>query len=357
MQKLTSSYQINSPLKVLQYIILVSVILYFGKTLLIPLSFSVLISFMLFPVCKWLEKKGLAKNLSVLISLLIVFMLFVLIIYLLSIQIIAFSKEWAPFKVKLIEAFNTTSDYFSSHFGISAEKQFDYFKNIIDNSSVSLFTAVKTVLYSFSESIFFFLIIPVFSALILIHRQMLAKVLYQIFPSNKTETIHEILIKTIDSYYIFIKGMGLVYLIVGTLNSIGLVILGIPHPFLFGFIASILTFIPYIGILISSILPIAISWITFNSIWYPVGVIVVFTIVQILEAYLIFPFIVGKGLKINTLVIMIMITLGGMIWGAAGMILFIPFTGIAKLIADRTESLKTLALLLGDGTTKDRKLG
>jgi predicted PurR-regulated permease PerM len=66
-----------------------------------------------------------------------------------------------------------------------------------------------------------------------------------------------------------------------------------------------------------------------------------FFIVQILEAY-VFPFAVGSRLKINTLVIIIMITAGGFV-GAAG-ILFIPFASIAKLIADRTERI-----LLGDG--------
>ena len=140
----------------------------------------------------------------------------------------------------------------------------------------------------------------------------------------------------------------MVYLVVGILNSIGLAIIGIPHPILFGFTASILTFIPYVGILISSLLPIAISWITFNSIWYPIGVVIVFSIVQILEAYIIFPFVVGNRLKINTLVIIIVIIIGGILWGAAGMILFIPFVSIAKLIANRTKSLKTLSILLGD---------
>jgi predicted PurR-regulated permease PerM len=92
--------------------------------------------------------------------------------------------------------------------------------------------------------------------------------------------------------------MLIVYLIVGLLNSIGLLIVGVPHPFMFGFIASILTFIPYIGIMISSLLPIAVSWITFNSIWYPLGVVLVFSIVQALEAYVIFPFAVGRRLKL-----------------------------------------------------------
>lgn len=78
----------------------------------------------------------------------------------------------------------------------------------------------------------------------------------------------------------------------------------------------------------------------------------VFSIVQLLEAYIIFPFAVGKRLKINTLVIILVIIVGGMLWGAAGMILFIPFVSIAKLIAERAESLKTLAILLSEGEIK-----
>jgi predicted PurR-regulated permease PerM len=74
-----------------------------------------------------------------------------------------------------------------------------------------------------------------------------------------------------------------------------------------------------------------------------------------LEAYLIFPFAVGGSLKINTLVIMVVILVGGMLWGGAGMILFIPFVSILKLIADRTEGLETLAILLGEGKTKNKE--
>jgi predicted PurR-regulated permease PerM len=104
--------------------------------------------------------------------------------------------------------------------------------------------------------------------------------------------------------------MLIVYIIVGTLNSIGLAIVGIPHPVLWHRIHS--NFYTLHRILISSLLPIAISWITFNSIWYPL-VVIVFFIVQILEAYVIFPFAVGSRLKINTLVIIIMITAGGFV--------------------------------------------
>lgn len=342
-----SSNRKFSSMEILQFTVFAGVLLYFGKPLLIPLSFAALISFILYPTCKWLEKRGIGQSLAIGISLLGLMLLVGSLIYLLVTQIIEFSNEWQTFKFKLLETVNQLSVFFADQLDISNEKQIMFLENAVNNSGTEAISLLKITLSSLSESLFYLLIIPVYSFLILYYRQLLVRVLNELFPPEK-KLIHEILIETIHAYHDFIKGMLLVYLIVGMLNSIGLLLIGVPHPFLFGFTASILTFIPYVGIIASSLLPIMISWITHNSIWYPIGVIAIFSFVQILEAYIIFPWAVGNRLKINTLVIITMIILGGILWGAAGMILFIPFTSIAKLISDRTESLKTLSILLGE---------
>ncbi len=343
-----SSNRKFSSMEILQFTVFAGVLLYFGKPLLIPLSFAALISFILYPICKWLEKKGIGQSLAIGISLLGLMLLVGSLIYLLVTQIIEFSNEWQTFKSKILETINQLSVFFADQLDISNEKQTMFLENAVNNSGTEAISLLKITLSSLSESLFYLLIIPVYSFLILYYRQLLVRVLNELFPPEKKKLIHEILIETIHAYHDFIKGMLLVYLIVGMLNSIGLLLIGVPHPFLFGFTASILTFIPYVGIIASSLLPIMISWITHNSIWYPIGVIAIFSFVQILEAYIIFPWAVGNRLKINTLVIITMIILGGILWGAAGMILFIPFTSIAKLISDRTESLKTLSILLGE---------
>lgn len=343
-----------SILELLQIIVFTSIILYFGKTLLIPLSFSLLISFILYPVCIWLESKGASKGIAIGLSLLTITVVAGMIIFLLYEQLISFFKEWQILKVKLTEAASQISSFITDQFSVSNEKQNEFLNKIMNNSGTEAFSFLRNTAYSISEYVFMLIIIPVFAALILYNRQILSSALYNFFPADRQNTIHEILLETIHAYYNFIKGMLVVYLIVGILNSIGLAIIGIPHPFLFGFIASILTFIPYVGIMVSSLLPITVAWITYNSIWYPIGVIIVFSIVQLLEAYVIFPLAVGSRLKINTLVIIVMVIVGGIIWGAAGMILFIPFISIVKLIADRTKSLRSLAILLGDGETNLR---
>lgn len=336
-------------IEILQFTVLGSVILYFGKTLFMPLSFAILISFILYPICNRMEKKGINRSIAIFLLFFLLIILIGSIFYLLFAQLAEFTTEWQILKSKLEETVSQTSTFIAEHFGISNQKQSALLKKTIEDSSSQILLILRSVTYSFTESFFFLIMILVFSALILYHRQLLSNVLYSIFPSKEKKTVHEILIETIYAFYNFIKGMMLVYLIVGILNSIGLAIIGIPNPIMFGFIASLLTFIPYIGIMVASLLPIAVSWIEFNSIWYPLSVILVFTVVQLLEAYIIFPFVVGGRLKINTLAILFAIILGGILWGAIGMILFIPFISILKLIADRTESLKTLSVLLGDG--------
>ena len=335
-----------SLLKALQVTVLLSFILYFGRTLFIPLSFALLISCILYPICFWLEKKGANKGVAIAIALTALILLVFGVLYLMFQQVISFADEWQQLRIKLEVTFNQLAAYLASNYNISLEQQRRWLEDLAGSTGMQVIPFLQTTLYSLSVSLVLMILIPVFSALILYHREQLFKVLHLLFPSEKMESLRELLHDAIHTYTNFIKGMAIVYLIVGILNSIGLAILGVSHPVLFGFIASILTFIPYVGIVVASLLPMAISWIEYNSAWYPFGVVVIFTVVQYLEANVIFPLAVSNRLKINTLVTIAAIISGGILWGAAGMILFIPYLGILKLIADRTESMKAISLLL-----------
>jgi len=89
------------------------------------------------------------------------------------------------------------------------------------------------------------------------------------------------------------------------------------------------------------------AWITYDSIWYPLGIVGVFGFVQYLEANVIFPIAVSSRLNVNTMIVLVAIFVGALVWGMAGMILFVPFVGIAKLIADHNPKWKTVSLILG----------
>ena len=337
----------NFVLEALQYIVFLSIILYFGRHIFIPLSLAALISFVIYPFCKWLEKRGFNRMTAIIINIIFLLLVLFALLALLMSQLVGFLNEWPIVQSKVIDSLNTLSRFLADSYGVSKAQQNDWIAKLFNNSGNVFLDIIRQTLSASAFSTVLMILIPVYSALILYYRELWVRVLQRLFPGQQKESIEEILSLTITAYHNFIKGMGLVYLLVGTLNSIGLLILGVPHAILFGFIASLLTFIPYVGIMIGSLLPMGMSWVTYDSVWYPIGVVAVFAVVQYLEANLIFPLAVSNRLHVNTLVMLVSIFIGGLLWGMAGMILFVPFVGILKLVADHSPKLKTLSLVLG----------
>ncbi|HAC23378.1 MAG TPA: AI-2E family transporter [Cytophagales bacterium] len=323
-----------------------SVLLYLGQPLFVPLSFALLISFVLYPVCHWLEGKGMSRMGAIIVGITLLGVVVGALAALLVSQAFSFVHEWPAFRTNLLQVHNGLSAWLLDQ-GVGLEQQRIMMDRMLNKAGDSAGPWIADLISVSTVSVVLVILVPVYVFLILLYRHRLVDVLVHIFPTQGSDNIREILNLSIRSYYNFVKGMLIVYLIVGVLNSLGLWLLGIPSPVLFGFVASILTIIPYIGILIASLLPVAIAWITFQSMWYPLGVLAIFASVQYLEANIIFPWAVSSRLKINMLATVVVIIAGGIIWGAAGMILFIPFLSILKLIADRTASLKTLSILLG----------
>ena len=330
----------------LQYIVFGSAVLYVGRDLFIPLAFALLISFVLYPSCAWMERKGLGRMTAIVLNMAWLSIVMLGLLALLAKQFVDFIKEWPALQTKLEQSF-TSLGAILQEFGVTAEQQRNVLTQIGNETAVSVWNALNNTISVSVVSAVLLLLIPIYAVLILYYRKLWVEVLFRIFPKENRDDIKNILSLTITTYYNFIKGMGMVYLAVGILNSVGLLLLGIPHALLFGCIAAVLTFIPYVGILIGSLLPITVAWATHDSAWYPLGVIGIFMFVQYLEANLIFPIAVSSRLNVNTLVMLMAIFAGGILWGLAGMILFVPFVGILKLIADHNPKLKTLAMALG----------
>jgi predicted PurR-regulated permease PerM len=348
----TAGVKKTSSLTVIQYVVLVSLILYFGREIFVPLAFAVLISFVLYPVCAWMEKKGIGRMTAIGISVTSMTMILLLVALLLASQIINFVQEWDDLQPKMSSAFMQWKESVITYFGITQIQLDQWLSKGIEQAFASSIKFIGGTISVSAASLVFAVLVPVYVVLILYYRNLWKEVLFRLLPEESHERINTMLSLTIQAYYNFIKGMGIVYLVVGLLNSLGLFFLGVPHAFLFGFVASVLTFIPYVGIMVGALIPVTIAWATNDSIWYPVGVIGVFSFVQYLEANVIFPFAVSSRLKVNTLAVLFAIFAGGLLWGVSGMILFVPFVGIIKLIADNDPRLTTISLALGTGAAK-----
>jgi predicted PurR-regulated permease PerM len=136
--------------------------------------------------------------------------------------------------------------------------------------------------------------------------------------------------------------------IVGVLNIAGLLLIGAPFAFLLGVIAAILNLIPYIGGLIAVVLTALITFTNTGSITKAFYTIIVFLIVQLIDNNFLVPKIIASRVKLNALISIIGVLIGGALCGISGMFLSIPLIAICKVIFDKIEALQPWGKLLGD---------
>ncbi|WP_462237584.1 AI-2E family transporter [Ferruginibacter sp.] len=337
-----SNTAVQSLLKYLQIIIFSALLLYFGKILFIPLFFGLLIAIVMHPICKWFEKHGWSKAFAITACLFIVTLLFAALLAILVWQLKVFSKDAPQIILKLEETLQGLQAWLAENIEGSEGLQ----NNGVEKFTGSIAAILQSTFETTVNTLFILFLTPVYTALFMYHRKVMVQFLQLVTPAKYQQQLHAILQQTIHTYFNYIKGMVLVYIIVGILNSIGLYALGVNHAILFGMLCAIMTIIPYVGIFISALLPISVVWLQTGNIWYPVGVVAVFSFVQYLEANVIFPKVVGTQLHVSTLAMLLAIITGGIIWGVAGMVLFIPFVAIFKIISDNIEEWKPINLLL-----------
>jgi predicted PurR-regulated permease PerM len=337
-----NTHPLQPVIKYLQAIFFTGVILYFGKTLFIPLFFGLLVAIVMFPVCRWFENKGWHKSLAITACLLIVTILFAALFAILVWQLNVFSKDAPAILRKLEAVLQQLQVWMIENIAMTTDLQNNWPERLSGTLGIILQSTVQATI----NTVFILFLTPVYTALFMYHRKVFVQYLKLITPAKFKPQLDAVLQQTIHTYFNYIKGMVLVYLIVGTLNSIGLFALGVKHPVLFGMLCAIMTIIPYIGIVISALLPISLVWLETGNVLYPLGVVAVFGFVQYLEANIIFPKVVGTQLHISTLAMLVAIIAGGIIWGVAGMVLFIPFVAILKIISDHIEGWEPINLLL-----------
>lgn len=124
-------------------------------------------------------------------------------------------------------------------------------------------------------------------------------------------------------------------------------IIGVKYSFLLGLITGIFNIIPYIGIFSSLLLTILITFAT-STASHVLFVIIAVIAIHLVDSNYIMPKIVGSKVQINTLIALIGLVLGEMLWGITGMLLALPVIAVMKVVFDRVPSLNPWGMLLGD---------
>jgi predicted PurR-regulated permease PerM len=343
--KISPSVQIAANLIIA---VLVVFILWILKDVLVPLTFAGILAVLVLPVCTFLEKRKLPRILAISLTILVAFAIIVLLITLFVGQIRTLDEVWPMMIQKGEDWLVLGQEFLSQKFNIAQDQQLTEVRKYLTEifkSSTSLFSNALFNTTGFLTSL---ALIPLYVFLMLLYRDFLNQFVFKLFTEVATNKVTQVVEKIKNVAQNYMSGLLLVILIVGTLNTISLLLLGIQNAFFFGFFAAVLVLVPYIGIAIGAILPIILALITKDSAWYAFGVAMSFGVIQFLEGNFITPYIVGSKVSINSFAAIVALILFGNLWGIGGLVLALPLTAIIKVIFDSTNKLKPWGFLLGD---------
>jgi putative permease len=134
----------------------------------------------------------------------------------------------------------------------------------------------------------------------------------------------------------YLRGQFLVALMIGTLSTITLWLLGVDFFLMIGPIAGLMNMIPYVGPIAGGLLAIIASVITSGQFDTIPGIVIAFTAIQIFDNSLLQPLILARNVELHPMLILLAILIGGKLFGIVGLLLAVPFAAILKVIIVET---------------------
>ena len=252
------------------------------------------------------------------------------------------------FASRATEKFERIRNIIEDKTGITSELQLNYINNAYEKWADSSNFYVQDILMGLTEAFAIFALIIVYIFFFLLYRHKIKNFILKLFPESSHMRVSIIINHTQDMSQHYLTGLLIELGVLGTLNAAGLLLIGIKQAIFFGFLAGFLNIIPYVGVMIGSIFPIIIAFIFQDSFSAVIAVVLVMTFNQFIDNNILTPKIIGSHIQVNALATIIVIIMGGMVWGITGMILFIPLIGIIKIVCDFVIVLHPLSYLLGE---------
>jgi len=174
----------------------------------------------------------------------------------------------------------------------------------------------------------------IISIFLLLDREKIQQYFLRFRPSKDHNRLNDLIDHLIRSTGAFVTGQLLFMVSFGTLITLGLYVIGLPFPILFGAITGILTLIPILGPNIAMIAAIVLALLMPNGWLTAVWVFLLYIVVQVLENNIIGPWIMGRAVGLHPLAIILSIMAGGMLFGLPGIVLGIPVAACLNIILE-----------------------
>ena len=322
--------------------------LYIAKSIIVPVVFATIIAIVLHPVVSFFVRIRINRVVAIAITLLLTFLVIFAFGSLVISQVSRFSESWPILVEKFTGLIKQTITDAADYFDKDPQKIYEWVAKTqgeIINTSTAV---IGQTLVKLGSGIVFLLLLPVYIFLILLYQPILIGFLHRFFSTNDQSQVSEIVAQIKNVIQRYLVGLFIEAVMVATLNTVALLILGIEYALIIGIFGALLNMIPYIGGLVAVAMPMMVALVTKTTPMYAIYVLIAYYIIQLIDNNYIVPYIVASKVKINALFSVIVVIAGNALWGIPGMFLAIPLLAIVKLVCDHIEPLKPWGFLLGD---------
>lgn len=211
----------------------------------------------------------------------------------------------------------------------------------LESSGATLLAQVPNYLSSFFE---WMLLVPMFLYFFFFQSKKFGANFMRSIPNSIFEKTYVLFSQFNTKFGEYIIAKFIEATILGSLVTVGLLIVGFPYPFILGFVAGITNILPYIGPVIGFVPALLVGLLSADPKLSMVGMAVIYLIANLIDMILVFPLLVSKVVNLNPIIVVVSVIVGGQVGGIVGMIVIIPFIAFFKLLFE--EIYKDLSVQL-----------
>lgn len=318
------------------------VIMYYGSSFLIPLAFGVLWAFLVGPINRKLARNKVNKYISALLSVFVIVLFFGILLSVFGWQINELIEKSDKIEQVLVEKQDQIQSFVKTNMGITFKEQGEYFKNIskgLRANATAFLGGTTTAISSFFLSL-------IYAILLLSERKRFRRFLMNV--SDKKERARRTAIETSEVVQSYLSGKLIVISLLSVAYAIGFLIAGIPYAVLLSIFAAFLSFIPYVGNLIGGSIAMVITLATGGTSTDLMLILIIMSVAQIVESYILEPWIVGSNVDLNPFFAIFSVIAMSTLWGPAGAVIALPLAGAVRIIVGKTEEYDDVGYLMSN---------
>ncbi|WP_353069916.1 AI-2E family transporter [Tunturibacter empetritectus] len=357
-------------LRIVTLVVIVAA-LYFGKSVFIPLALAFLLSLLLAPLMTLLGKLRIPRIGAVLIIATGLCLLAFAFAWKLSMEVTDLTLQLPTYKATLEQKIHAVGALRGSNFSKVSDALGDLEKDLkpqnestqqdrgkkpLPGASLQRPLAVEVVpeshtfafLESAVESMGSAGLVVIFTIFVLIGREDLRNRFIHLSSGGRLHVMTQALDEATRRIQRYLLLQSMVNAIFGLVVGIGLYFIGIPEAWLWGLLAAILRFLPYIGAPASAAVPILLSLAVFPGWKHCFGTTAFFLALELVVANFVEPLLYGAQVGLSSLAILVAAVFWTLIWGFPGLILATPLTVSLVVMGRYVPSLSFLDTLLGD---------